>query len=84
MNAASRICPRTVFALPVRFPAPLDYSVEMALQGGRQEAIRAWAGRDGRHTTFDDAYPAGYNKYGMADPLPGAAFVLSGVEWIGA
>lgn len=24
---------------------------------------------DGRHTTFDDLYPAGYNKYGMADPF---------------
>jgi hypothetical protein len=24
---------------------------------------------DGRHSTFDDLYPAGYNKYGMADPF---------------
>jgi hypothetical protein len=24
---------------------------------------------DGRHTTFDDLYPSGYNKYGMADPF---------------
>lgn len=24
---------------------------------------------DGRHGTFDDLYPAGYNKYGMADPI---------------
>ena len=25
--------------------------------------------RDGRHTTFDDLYPAGYNKFGTADPF---------------
>jgi hypothetical protein len=24
---------------------------------------------DGRHHAFDDMYPAGYNKYGMADPF---------------
>jgi hypothetical protein len=24
---------------------------------------------DGRHGTFDDLYPAGFNKYGMADPI---------------
>ena len=24
---------------------------------------------DGKHGTFDDFYPAGYNKYGMADPI---------------
>ncbi len=24
---------------------------------------------DGRHATFDDLYPAGYNKFGMADPF---------------
>jgi hypothetical protein len=24
---------------------------------------------DGTHGTFDDLYPAGYNKYGMADPI---------------
>ena len=24
---------------------------------------------DGRHTTFDDAHPAGYNKWGTSDPF---------------
>ena len=24
---------------------------------------------DGRHGTFDDLYPAGFNKFGMADPI---------------
>jgi hypothetical protein len=24
---------------------------------------------DGRHATFDDLYPSGYNKYGMPDPF---------------
>lgn len=38
---------------------------------------------DGRHTTFDDLYPAGYNKYGMADPFAWRNIrnISGGVDW---
>ena len=38
---------------------------------------------DGRHTTFDDLYPAGYNKYGMADPFAWRNLrnLSGGVDW---
>ena len=38
---------------------------------------------DGRHSTFDDLYPAGYNKYGMADPFAWRNIrnIAASVEW---
>ena len=38
---------------------------------------------DGRHTTFDDLYPAGYNKYGMSDPYAWRNLrnISCGVDW---
>ena len=96
-------------------PERLDYTIEMALQGGHKYAkqVSAWAGhwemgvrplggesgprfgveynvasgdrnpQDGRHTTFDDLYPAGYNKFGMADPFAwrNVRYVSTGVDW---
>ncbi len=40
-------------------------------------------GQDGRHTTFDDLYPAGFNKYGMADPFAwrNNRNLSGGVDW---
>ena len=39
--------------------------------------------RDGRHTTFDDLYPAGYNKFGMADPFAwrNVRYGSTGIDW---
>ena len=38
---------------------------------------------DGRHTTFDDLYPAGFNKFGMADPFAwrNTRNVSGSVDW---
>jgi hypothetical protein len=38
---------------------------------------------DGRYTTFDDLYPAGYNKYGMADPFAWRNLrnISGGADW---
>jgi hypothetical protein len=38
---------------------------------------------NGRHTTFDDLYPAGYNKYGMADPFAWRNLrnLSGGIDW---
>jgi hypothetical protein len=38
---------------------------------------------DGHHTTFDDLYPAGYNKYGMSDPFAwrNTRNIGSSVDW---
>lgn len=38
---------------------------------------------DGRHETFDDLYPAGYNRYGICDPFAwrNIRYPGVGVEW---
>lgn len=48
---------------------PLGQDFGMRLSAEYNFASGDDAPSDGRHRTFDDLYPAGFNRFGMADPI---------------
>ncbi len=81
-----------VMALPICWPGRVTgkwaYGPSARISGRESEPSTTLPSGDnhpgdGRHTTFDDLYPAGYNKYGMADPFAWRNLrnVSGGVDW---